>query len=159
MSWLPWPRSPRPRDSRWDSRFDSRLDFRLGRHWPRQRAATPRLLVDLVDPQRAQVQPVRIWIEGGLLQIAGPLLLRQVPLGQVDWDPVTPRPEGVSPQRALRLPDGSWLCATDASAWDEWAQRRDARTPCERLLIRLGRYLWWTLPAAAGGLWWVWRTH
>ncbi len=81
--------------------------------------AGPRLSVDLLDVRRATVQPVRIWLEGPMLQVAGRGLLRQVPMAHIDWHPSMP-PQ--SPRMA-RLPDGSALCATNPQEWDAWCQR------------------------------------
>jgi hypothetical protein len=80
--------------------------------------AGPRLSVDLVDVRRATVQPVRIWLEGPMLQMAGRGLLRQVPMAHIDWH------QSMPPQtpRTARLPDGSALCAANPQEWDAWCR-------------------------------------
>jgi hypothetical protein len=86
-------------------------------------AASPaislRLNVDYVDVRHATVLPVRIWLEGDMLQVDGRGLLRQVPMLQIDWQQAR-HPE---PRRAARLPDGSALCASNLQEWDAWCQR------------------------------------
>ncbi|MEY4766164.1 MAG: hypothetical protein RI907_2837 [Pseudomonadota bacterium] len=108
-----------------------------------------RLRADLVDLRHATAQPVRIWLEGGLLQIAGPQVLKQVPWAQIDWF----TPADPTLQRMARLPDGSRLCAVDATAWDLWLTHCNlghgeptttphAEHPSETWLARLSRRLW-----------------
>jgi hypothetical protein len=86
---------------------------------PHRPAISLRLNVDYVDVRHATVLPVRIWLEGDLLQVDGRGLLRQVPMSQIDWQQAR-HPE---PRRAARLPDGSALCANNLQEWDAWCQR------------------------------------
>jgi len=86
---------------------------------PHRPAISLRLNVDYVDVRHATVLPVRIWLEGDMLQVDGRGLLRQVPMSQIDWQQAR-HPE---PRRAARLPDGSALCAANLQEWDAWCQR------------------------------------
>ena len=75
-----------------------------------------RLRVDLVDIRNTSVRPVQIWLEGDMLQIAAPGLMRQVALPQIDWH----HSLGRQFRQTARLPDGSALCAIQPEEWDVW---------------------------------------
>lgn len=143
-------------------------DSRWGHPLRKLARPAPRVLVQLSDERLAEPQVVRMWIEGGLLQIAGPLLLRQVPLGQVQWQPGAQPPgwpTSARAQRAIRLPDGSWLSAIHPGDWDAWLRHRDARGRLALTLrhnIRRGLWPMWAccvalpvLGLAVGAAWWM----
>ena len=77
---------------------------------------TPRLTVNYHDGRSEQAQPVTIWVSQGMLELAGPGVLRQIPIHQVQW-PDPGRQENV---RVMVLPGGGSLRGHDPAAWDAW---------------------------------------
>lgn len=76
-----------------------------------------RLQMDYFDGRSAQAHPVLIWIEQGMLQLAGHGLWRQVPLHQVQWPERTRHGA-----RMAHLSNGGSLHTHDSAAWDDWAR-------------------------------------
>ena len=81
-------------------------------------ADSTRLLMDYFDGRSAQAHSVLIWIDRGMLQLAGPGLLKQIPLRQVQWPERTRHGA-----RLAHLGDGGSLHTHDSTAWDAWAHQ------------------------------------
>jgi len=77
-----------------------------------------RLCMDYFDGRSAQAHPVLVWIDQGMLQLAGQGLLKQIPLRQVRWPERTRHGA-----RLAHLGDGGSLHTRDSAAWDAWAHR------------------------------------
>lgn len=74
-----------------------------------------RLPVHYGDGVHARVHRVQMWVEHGMLQLAGDGLIRQVPLSRVRWS----GPQG-SGLRFAHFTDGGGIQALDPAAWDQW---------------------------------------
>ena len=112
-----------------------------------------RLAVDYFDGHGGQPHRMQMWIENGMLQLAGRDLIRQVPLPQVQW------PEGARHgARMARIEDGAAICALDPGRWDAWRRENGLSASPAVRAQQSGR---WSLVAAAllavvtvMGYWW-----
>lgn len=94
-----------------------------------------RIHVAYFDGRSARAQPMQMWVEDGMLQLAGRLLIRQVPLDQVRWSEASR--QGV---RRADLPDGGSVQGEDPTAWDAWCTAQGLRPS---LVVRLqGSWHW-----------------
>jgi len=82
----------------------------------------PRLSLAYFDGRSARAQAAEIWIAGGELHLHTELAQRRIPLREVQW-PERQR----HGQRQAQLPEGGLLSASDAAAWDAWAQASGLR--------------------------------
>ncbi|MDE2594576.1 MAG: hypothetical protein KGL57_10080 [Burkholderiales bacterium] len=81
-------------------------------------ACGDRLDVDYFDGIWRQPHAVQMWVEQGMLHLVGKAVIRQIPLGQVQWSALS---DGRAPRKAL-LPDDGKVCAQDIAGWDQWQQ-------------------------------------
>jgi hypothetical protein len=81
-------------------------------------------MVDYVDRRGAPAQRVFIWMEQGMLQLAGHGVLRQIPIHHVNWPS-----HAASGPRTARLADGGLLHTHDGAAWDAWVSRQGMGLP------------------------------
>lgn len=118
-----------------------------------------RLSVDYFDGHTARAHRVQMWMEHGMLQLAGRDLIRQVPLSKVQWPERTRH--GF---RLAHLADGGSIQALDAHDWDAWTRQHKLGEPlvvtaqqswrwtvvatCLLLTVTVMGY-WWGLPLAA----------
>ncbi|MGC4060036.1 MAG: M48 family metallopeptidase [Aquabacterium sp.] len=118
-----------------------------------------RLSVDYFDGHTARAHRVQMWMENGMLQLAGRDLIRQVPLSKVQWPERTRH--GF---RLAHIADGGSIQALDASDWDTWTRQHKLGEPlvvkaqqswrwtvvatCLLLTVTVLGY-WWGLPLAA----------
>lgn len=99
-----------------------------------------RIAADYFDGHSARAQPVHMWVEAGMLQLAGHNLIRQVPLDQVRWSEASR--QGT---RRADLPEAGCVQAHDAGAWDDWMAAQGLQPT---LVVRLQSRWHWTLLAA-----------
>jgi Zn-dependent protease with chaperone function len=118
-----------------------------------------RLSVDYFDGHTARAHRVQMWMENGMLQLAGRDLIRQVPLSKVQWPERTRH--GF---RLAHIVDGGSIQALDANDWDAWTKLHKLGEPlvvtaqqswrwtvvatCLLLTVTVMGY-WWGLPLAA----------
>jgi hypothetical protein len=98
-----------------------------------------RLMVEYFDGRSAQAHQVAIWMDQGMLQLAGHGLLRQIPLQQVQWPERTRHGA-----RLAHLADGGSLHTHDSAAWDAWAQHQGLT---ESLVVKAQQSWRWSLMA------------
>lgn len=99
------------------------------------------LSVAYFDGLSARAQPVLIWVEPGMLQLSGAGLMKQVPLGKVQWSERTRHGA-----RMAHFADGGTIQATNAADWDSWLDHHDLGAP---LGARAHQSWRWTLLATA----------
>lgn len=111
------------------------------------------LMVDYFDGRSARAHRVRMWIDKGMLQLAGRDLIRQVPLGEVQWPERTRH--GI---RLAHFNDGGSVQALDSAGWDDWCR---AHQLGESLVVRAQQSWRWSMVAVAllvmvtiMGYWW-----
>jgi Zn-dependent protease with chaperone function len=118
-----------------------------------------RLSVDYFDGHTARAHRVQMWMENGMLQLAGRDLIRQVPLSKVQWPERTRH--GF---RLAHIADGGSIQAIDTNDWDAWTRLHKLDEPlvvtaqqswrwtvvatCLLLTVTVMGY-WWGLPLAA----------
>lgn len=122
----------------------------------------PTLPVEYFDGLQARARPVRLFIAGGQLHIAGDGVALQVPVRRVSW----PERQRHGARQAY-LPGHGMLSAPDAEAWDAWVrasglhegltvrwmQSWQRALLAVVLLVLVLAGLWrWGLPAVASGL-------
>lgn len=100
-----------------------------------------RLAVDYFDGRSARAHRVQMWIENGMLQLAGSDLIRQVPLSQVQWPERTRHGA-----RQAHLEDGGSIQALDPEPWDAWYRAQELG---ESLVVQAQQSWRWTLIACA----------
>lgn len=100
-----------------------------------------RLAVDHFDGRVAKAHRATMWLEGGMLQLASPESLRQIPLSQVSW----PERTRHGP-RVAHLANGGSLQALDNPGWDAWCQ---ANGLGDSLVVRAQQSWRWSLLATA----------
>lgn len=98
-----------------------------------------RLTADYHDGRSEHAQPVVVWIERGMLELAGHGVLRQVPIHQLQWP--EPATEGA---RILVLPGGGTLRSQDPANWDAWQRQQSTTSTCSPVLRQSWR---WSLAA------------
>lgn len=86
-------------------------------------AGSGRLDVNYFDGAWRQPHAVQMWVEQGMLQLAGKDVIRQIPLGSVQW----PALSGAQECRSALLPRGGRVYAQDADSWDRWQQVHQAK--------------------------------
>lgn len=111
------------------------------------------LQVDYFDGHSARAHRVRMWIENGMLQLAGRDLIRQVPLADVRWPERTRHG-----MRLAHIQDGGAIQALDSSDWDAWCRGQRLG---ESLVVVAQQSWRWSMVAAAllvmvtvMGYWW-----
>ena len=111
------------------------------------------LPVDYFDGHSARAHRVRMWIENGMLQLAGRDLIRQVPLNDVQWPERTRHGA-----RLAHFKDGGAVQALDSATWDSWCREQRIGES----LVVLAQQSWrWSMVAMAllvivtvMGYWW-----
>lgn len=121
--------------------------------------STTKLMVNYFDGQTSRPHEVSIWLEQGMLQMSGPHLIRQVPLGQVQWSERTRHGA-----RVAHFADGGTVQALDDGAWDNWVRTQGLGDSLAAKVHQSWRWTWlatsvllvvavlgygWGLPAAA----------
>jgi Zn-dependent protease with chaperone function len=112
-----------------------------------------RLSVDYFDGHTARAHRVSMWLEGDMLQLQGPSVIRQVPLPKVQWPERTRHGH-----RLAHFSDGGSVQAVDTAAWDAWSRLHKLGEP---LVVRAQQSWRWTalatlvlLMVAVMGYWW-----
>ncbi|MFT3857912.1 MAG: M48 family metallopeptidase [Aquabacterium sp.] len=112
-----------------------------------------KLAVDYFDGRSARAHRMQMWIEAGMLQLAGNDLIRQVPLSQVQWPERTRHGA-----RQVHFDDGGSVQALDPGQWDAWYRAQELG---ESLVVQAQQSWRWTLIASAllvlvtvMGYWW-----
>lgn len=112
-----------------------------------------RLSVDYFDGITARAHKVHMWVDGGMLQLSGPGLIRQVALAKVQWSERTRHGA-----RAAHFQDGGSVSAHDSAGWDAWLQGQGLGEP---LVVKAQQSWRWTMLATVVllsvtvlGYWW-----
>ncbi|MBI2734546.1 MAG: hypothetical protein HYX44_14965 [Aquabacterium sp.] len=111
------------------------------------------LAVAYHDGLTARAHAMLMWVEGGMLQLSGPGLIRQVPLSKVHWSERTRHGT-----RMAHFHDGGTVQAVNAADWDRWLDHHELGAPARASAASSGR---WSFLAAAVmlmvavlGCWW-----